>query len=62
MSKKIRLSSNKMLTGTAAGVAEYFDLDPNIGRIGFAVFGILTGGVIAIVAYLAIWLILSNDK
>lgn len=61
MSKKIRLSSNKMLTGTAAGVAEYFDLDPSIGRIGFAVLAFLTGGI-ALIAYLVIWFILYNDK
>jgi len=50
-----------MLTGTAAGVAEYFDLDPQIGRIGFAVLTIISGGIVAL-AYLAIYLILSQDK
>lgn len=61
MSKQLRISSNKMLTGTAAGVAEYFDLDPNVGRVGFAVLSILTAGTGALV-YLAIWLILSLDN
>ncbi len=61
MAKKLRISSNKMLTGTAAGVAEYFDLDPQIGRIGFAVLTIISGGIVAL-AYLAIYLILSQDK
>lgn len=61
MAKQLRLSSNKMLTGTAAGVAEYFDLDPNIGRIGFVVLSLLTGGIGAL-AYLAIYFIVSSSK
>ena len=61
MAKQLRISSNKMLTGTAAGVAEYFDLDPNIGRIGFVVLALITGGIAGL-AYLAIYFIVSSNK
>lgn len=61
MAKQLRISSNKMLTGTAAGVAEYFDLDPNIGRIGFVVVSLLSAGI-GVLAYLAIYFIVSSNK
>ncbi|MDR0941688.1 MAG: PspC domain-containing protein [Bacteroidales bacterium] len=41
--KKLTRSSNKKIMGIAAGVAEYFDIDPTIVRVIWAC-AILCGG------------------
>lgn len=49
MQKKLyRSKTNKMLVGVCAGVAEYFDLDPTVVRVIWAVASIFAfAGVIA---------------
>lgn len=37
MKKKLTLSSNKMIGGVCGGLAEYFDLDPTLFRVLYAV-------------------------
>lgn len=56
MSKQLKLSSNKMLTGTAAGLAEYIGLDPTLVRVIFAVC--VLGYGVGLGVYLIIWLVM----
>lgn len=43
-----RSESNRMLCGVCAGIAEYFNLDPTLIRLAWALFCILGGsGVLA---------------
>ena len=43
-----RVEQGKMLCGVCGGIAEYFDLDPSLGRLGWIVFCALGGsGVLA---------------
>jgi phage shock protein PspC (stress-responsive transcriptional regulator) len=48
-----------MLAGVAAGVADYFDLDPTIVRIGFVALAFLGG--LAVPLYLAGWLLIPDE-
>ena len=56
MSKQLRLSSNKMLTGTAAGLAEYIGMDVTMMRVIFAVCTLAFGFGLGI--YLITWIIM----
>jgi phage shock protein C len=56
-----RSSSDKALAGVSGGLGEYFDLDPVLFRIGFAVATVLSGGVAALV-YLALAVIVPADE
>lgn len=49
MRKKLyRVEQGKMLCGVCGGIAEYFDLDPSLVRLGWIVFCALGGsGVLA---------------
>jgi phage shock protein PspC (stress-responsive transcriptional regulator) len=48
MNKKLTKSTNKMISGVCAGIAEYFNLDPTIVRILWVVFVIAGGsGILA---------------
>ena len=43
-----RSESNRMLCGVCAGIAEYFNLDPTLIRLAWALFCVLGGsGVLA---------------
>ena len=60
MNKRLAKSTNKLITGSLAGVAEYFNLDPTIIRIAFAVVGILTGVFPVVVLYIILMLIMPK--
>ena len=60
MNKRLyRSSRDKMISGVAAGIAEYFDIDPVITRAGFVILT-LSGGV-GILAYIILWIIVPYD-
>ena len=45
-----RSTTDKMLTGVAGGMAEYFEIDPVFVRIGWVVFGLAGMGIILYIA------------
>lgn len=55
----LRDSKNKILAGVAAGIANYFEIDPNIIRLLFIVLAVFGGSGILI--YLLLWLLLPTD-
>jgi phage shock protein PspC (stress-responsive transcriptional regulator) len=48
-----------LVAGVAAGMADYFDLDPSLIRIGFVALAFLGG--VAIPLYLAAWLLIPEE-
>lgn len=56
--KMVRSTSNKMIAGVCAGLAEYLDLDPSLVRIGFVVLALLSG--IGIPVYVIMWIVLPE--
>lgn len=54
-----RSTSDRIIGGVAAGLAEYFKLDPLLVRLLFVVFTIIGGG--GIIIYLILW-IATPDK
>ena len=52
MQKKLyRSKSNRMVAGVCAGVAEYFNIDPTVVRLGWALISAFAGA--GIIAYIA---------
>ena len=45
-----RSTTDKMLTGVAGGMAEYFEIDPVFVRIGWVVFGLAGMGIVLYIA------------
>ena len=43
MKKLTRSATDRKLAGVCAGIAEYFDIDPTIVRIGWIVFSLMGG-------------------
>ena len=59
MKKKLYKSDeNKMIDGVCGGIAEYFDLDPTVVRLGWVLFTALGGS--GLLAYLICALVIPR--
>ena len=60
MSKRLyRSNRNRMLCGVCGGIAEYFDIDPTLVRLGWVVFCALAGS--GIIAYIIAAIIVPGN-
>jgi phage shock protein C len=55
-----RSSNDSKIAGVAGGLAEYFDVDPVLFRVGFAVSALFTGA--GLIAYLVLALLMPSDR
>lgn len=60
MGKTLKRSKNRMIAGVAAGVAKYFDLDPTIVRILWAILAIVSGSLFFFV-YIICWFAMPEE-
>lgn len=58
--KLYRSTTNKIIFGVCAGLAEYFEIDPIIVRALFVLFALMGGG--AVILYLILALIIPSDN
>lgn len=56
--KQLTRSTDKMLAGVCSGIAEYFDLDPTLVRVCYAVLTIFTTCFPGLLLYLLLILII----
>ena len=54
-----RSRKHGVLAGVAAGVADYFELDPTLVRLGFVALALLGG--LAVPLYVAGWLLIPDE-
>ncbi|HEU4945851.1 MAG TPA: PspC domain-containing protein [Kribbella sp.] len=54
-----RSRDQRMLSGVSGGIAEYFNIDVTLVRLGIVVLTLLTGGT-AILGYVAAWVIIPE--
>lgn len=60
MNKKLYLSeNNKMIAGVCGGIAEYFDVDPTLVRLGWVIFSVMGGA--GILAYIIAMFIIPRQ-
>jgi len=57
--KKLTRSKNRMIAGVCAGIAEYFDIDPTVVRLIWAVFSVMSIGA-GVIAYIVAWLLMPE--
>lgn len=58
--KRLTRSRDKKIAGVAAGLANYFDLDPTIVRILFVLVFFLGGA--SLLAYIIMWIVMPEEK
>ena len=50
--KLYKSNSNKMIAGVCGGIAEYFNIDPTLVRLGWVVFALFGGsGILAYIIF-----------
>ncbi len=54
-----RRRDGRMLAGVAAGLADFFDVDPTLVRVAFVALAVLGG--LAVPVYLAAWLLVPEE-
>ena len=59
MKKLHKSQSQKMIAGVCGGIAEYFETDPTLVRLGFVVFSLLGGS--GLLAYFIAAIIIPNE-
>jgi phage shock protein C len=52
-------SHDRMIGGVAGGLADYFDVDPTLVRLGIVLAALVSGGL-AFVGYIALWIIMPE--
>ena len=58
MTKKLKKSNNKVFCGVCGGLAEYFNIDPTIVRVLWAIFSCMGGG--GLLAYIVACIIMPE--
>lgn len=57
-----RSRSNRMIAGVVAGLAEYFDIDVSLARIGYILVSILSAAFPGILVYLIMWIVIPSEE
>ena len=58
--KKLMRSANKMLAGVCGGIAEYFEIDPTIVRVGYVALTIFSAGFPGLLLYIILLLLMPQ--
>lgn len=62
MTKRLMRSNDRVFAGVCGGLAEYFDFDPVLVRIGYAFLTLFTALFSGVVLYLVMWLIMPEKN
>lgn len=60
--KKLTRSTNKMVSGVCAGIAEYLDVDPTLVRIIYAALTVFSAGFPGVLLYIILLLIMPGKQ
>lgn len=57
----VRPREGRVIAGVAAGLANYFNIDPVIVRVGWIIL-LLPGGLPGVIPYIIFWLVMPEEK
>lgn len=57
-----RTRKDSMLGGVCGGIANYFDLDPTLVRIGYLLLSVLSAGFPGILVYIILWIVIPQEQ
>lgn len=61
-SKRLLRSNNKIIAGVCAGIAEYFDVDPTLVRVIYALVSMSSAGFPGLLVYLILMIIMPQAE
>jgi len=62
MEKRLYKSNDKVFLGVCGGIAEYFNIDPTLVRIGYAALSIFSSGFPGLLLYIIMTLIMPKKN
>lgn len=60
--KKLTKSNNKTLCGVCGGLAEYFELDPTLVRVGYICLSVFSAGFPGLLLYFILALVMPGPE
>ena len=60
--KKLLRSSNRILGGVCGGIAEYFDVDPTVVRVAYALLSFSSAAFPGIILYIILLILIPNQQ
>ena len=60
MKKLYRSKTDRKLAGVCGGLANYFNIDSTLIRVGFVLLG-LPGGLPGVLPYLILWIVIPEE-
>ncbi|MDM8160465.1 PspC domain-containing protein [Labilibaculum sp. A4] len=62
MSKKLKRSSDKMIAGVCAGIAEYLGWEISLVRVAYVLLSIFSAGFPGLLVYIILWFVLPENN
>jgi len=62
MSKKLTRSSNQMIAGVCAGIAEYFGWNVTLVRVIYVLLSIFSAGFPGTMVYIILWIVMPRAE
>ena len=59
--KKLRRTYDRRIAGVCGGIAKYFDLDPTLVRIAYALLTVFTA-FSGVIIYLILWFVIPEEE
>nr|WP_320118580.1 PspC domain-containing protein [uncultured Marinifilum sp.] len=60
MKKKLIRSSNKMVAGVCAGIAEYLGIDITLVRVLYVLISLFSAGFPGLLVYIILWFVMPD--
>lgn len=57
---RLTRSDNRVIAGVCAGLADYFNLDPTLVRVGYIVVSLLSAAFPGLLIYIILWLVMPE--
>lgn len=58
--RQLRRSRHHRMIAGVCGIAEYFDLDPVVVRVGYLLLSVLSAGFPGILVYILLWVVIPE--
>ena len=61
MTKRLLRSNDRVIAGVCSGLANYFQLDPALVRVGYLLVSILSAAFPGSLVYLILWIVIPTE-
>jgi phage shock protein C len=59
---RFKRSRNKMIAGVCGGIAEYFNWDPTLVRVGYVLLSVISAAFPGILVYIILWIVMPPPE